>query len=192
MIKWLQGCFCVPKEGKVSEKVFLSRIALNITMIVICMLAMAFTAFAYFSADIASQKNRIQAAHFDVEVYVSFASGETTVSEPVNRESTDVYLVNMKADTVYKVEVIAKGNANTGFVVVSAGGYQYHTEQLVINDKDSVVFYLKPTEDMTVMMMPHWGTSSRYEAFLAETTDAYYLRDDPTGSTVKELAVSVP
>lgn len=134
MIKWLRSRFSLAEQGKKSEKVFLSRITLNITVIVICMIAMAITAFAYFSADIYSQNNRIQAAHFDVEIHVTSMVGDNAVTESVNHQSAAVYLVNMKADTVYAVEIIAKGNANTGFVVISAGGYQYHTEQLVLDD----------------------------------------------------------
>lgn len=190
MKKWLQSRFSVPVQGKVSEKVFLSRITLNITVIIICMIAMAFTAFAYFSVSVSSQNNRIQAAHFDVEIHVSSEVDGIPVSEPVNRQNTDVYVVNMKADTVYAVEIVAKGNSNTGFVVISAGGYQYHTEQMVLNDKNSIVFYLRPTEDMAVMLMPHWGTSSHYEKLSAGETDAFYLLDDPDGLSVRDLDVN--
>lgn len=190
MKKWLQSRFSVPVQGKVSEKVFLSRITLNITVIIICMIAMAFTAFAYFSVSVSSQNNRIQAAHFDVEIHVSSEVDGIPVSELVNRQNTDVYVVNMKADTVYAVEIVAKGNSNTGFVVISAGGYQYHTEQMVLNDKNSIVFYLRPTEDMAVMLMPHWGTSSHYEKLSAGETDAFYLLDDPDGLSVRDLDVN--
>lgn len=151
---------------------------------------MAFTAFAYFSVSVSSQNNRIQAAHFDVEIHVSSEVDGIPVSEPVNRQNTDVYVVNMKADTVYAVEIVAKGNSNTGFVVISAGGYQYHTEQMVLNDKNSIVFYLRPTEDMAVMLMPHWGTSSHYEKLSAGETDAFYLLDDPDGLSVRDLDVN--
>lgn len=192
MIKWLKSRFSVPEDGTVSEKVFLSRITLNITVIIICMIAMALTAFAYFSVDISSQNNKIQAAHFDVEISVCSEIGDFTVSEPIDRQNTDVYVVNLKANTVYAVEVTAIGNASTGFVVVSAGGYQYHTEQLLLDDKMSIVFYVRPTQDMTVTLMPHWGTSSHYALNSAGESDAFYFRDDPDGLEIRDIPVYVP
>ena len=93
MIRWLRSRFSLPEEGNVSEKVFLSRITLNITVIVICMIAMAVTAFAYFSVDISSQNNTIQAAHFDVEIHVSAMSEEITVMETMNPQNSEVFTV---------------------------------------------------------------------------------------------------
>ena len=155
------------------------------------MVAMVITAYAYFSVEVSSQNNMIQAAHFDVEINVSSEIDGIVVSETVTHQSADVYLVKLKADTVYAVEVRTKGTVNTGFVVVSAGGYQYHTEQL-LNEKNSIIFFLRPTVDMEVKLMPHWGTSSHYEKFLMGANDAFYLQDDPNGLSVKELAVYVP
>ena len=192
MIKWLKSRFSVPENGTVSDKVFLSRITLNITVIIICMIAMALTALAYFSVNISSQSNRIQAAHFDVEITVSSEPYGTFVLDKNTQRSADVYVVNMKADTVYTIEVTATGTASTGFIVVSAGGYQYHTEQLFLDKKPRIIFSVKPVEDMEVELSPHWGTSSHYEDFLLGENDDFYLRDDPNGLSVKELTVYIP
>ena len=192
MIKWLKSRFSVPENGTVSDKVFLSRITLNITVIIICMIAMALTALAYFSVNISSQSNRIQAAHFDVEITVSSEQDGTFVLDKNTQRSADVYVVNMKADTVYTIEVTATGTASTGFIVVSAGGYQYHTEQLFLDKKPRIIFSVKPVEDMEVELCPHWGTSSHYEDFLLGENDDFYFRDDPNGLSVKELTVYIP
>ena len=50
------------------EKELLLRMAGTIVTIVICLAAMGFSAFAYFSHSISSGINVIQAAHFDVVV----------------------------------------------------------------------------------------------------------------------------
>jgi hypothetical protein len=193
MKKWLRSYFHVPEEGNISEKVFLSRTALNISVIVLCMVAMVMTAYAYFAVDITTPGNIIQAAHFDVELKISSEINGNAVLESVAQQSENVYRVHLKADTVYAVEVTAKGTANTGFLVVYAGGHQYHTEQLLINEKTSIVFFLKPAMDMEVDLVPHWGTSSHYEKFVKGEADAFYLLDDPEGLRIKELgAVAQP
>lgn len=192
MKEWLRSRFHVSEDGKVSEKVFLSRIYLNISVIVFCMIAMAISAYAYFSANIASNSNMIQAAHFDVEIAVSSELDGTFVLDQNTLRRSNVYVVNMKADTVYTIEVSTVGTANTGFVVVSAGGYQYHTEQLFLDKKSMITFSVKPVEDMEVELHPHWGTSSHYEDFLLGENDDFYLQDDPNGLSVKELTVYIP
>ena len=50
------------------EKELLARMAGTIVVIVVCLAAMGFSAFAYFSHSISSGMNVIQAAHFDVVV----------------------------------------------------------------------------------------------------------------------------
>ena len=143
MIKWLKSRFSVPEDGTVSEKVFLSRITLNITVIIICMIAMALTAFAYFSVDISSQSNRIQAAHFDVEITVSSELDGTFVLDKNTQRSADVYVVNMKGDTVYTIEVTATGTASTGVILLREIDGDFKTpaaDNLVYQNFPAIVF----------------------------------------------------
>jgi len=60
----------VPEEGKVREKTFLARITLSVVIMVLCLGAMGFTAYAFFTCNITSGTTTIQSARYDLDVEV--------------------------------------------------------------------------------------------------------------------------
>lgn len=97
----------VPKSGtgKVREKVMLTRIGISIALIIVCMAAMSFTAYAYFSADITSSNNVIKTANWEVDVE---AESDVTFNE-------GYYLLDNSANSNERIYVftVKKGqNAN--------------------------------------------------------------------------------
>ena len=67
MKKLYNEFFYIPKYGKVKEKVMLMRTALTVVIMVVCLFAMSFTAYAYFSHNVTSGSNIIKAAYFDAQ-----------------------------------------------------------------------------------------------------------------------------
>lgn len=61
----------VPEEGKVREKTFLARITLSIVIMVLCLGAMGFTAYAFFTCNITSGTTTIQSARYVLDVEVA-------------------------------------------------------------------------------------------------------------------------
>ena len=61
----------VPEEGKVHEKTFLARITLSIVIMVLCLGAMGFTAYAFFTCNITSGTTTIQSARYDLDMEVT-------------------------------------------------------------------------------------------------------------------------
>ena len=81
VIKWIKSLFYIHKYGKVSERAFLSRMASSLLGIVICMAAIALTAYAHFSCTIISATQVISAASYDCVItidrtYTAFAGSE--------------------------------------------------------------------------------------------------------------------
>ena len=60
--------FYVPEDGKVRDKVLLTRITVSVIAILFCIVAMSITAFAYFSHGIISSSNTIQSASYDLDI----------------------------------------------------------------------------------------------------------------------------
>lgn len=182
MKKLLRELFYVPKYGKVTEKALFGRLSVYITVIVLCMAGMAFTAYAYFSASVLSGNNSIQAAHFDVEISISEAvdnPGAKTQGTPVTvkRDGANEYHAALTGGKEYLVTVRATGTANTGFVLLTVGNKQYFTQQLFRDTADILTFSLLPAEDMEVAFMPHFGTSSRYEDYQNGVVDPFYVKE---------------
>lgn len=182
MKKLLHDLFYVPKYGKVTEKALFGRLSVYITIIVLCMGGMAFTAYAYFSASVLSGNNAIQAAHFDVEISVAEVTGGSdgkaqSVPVTVFRDGANEYHAAMVAGKKYLVTVKAIGTANTGFVLITVGNSQYFTQQIFRETAPLLTFTLVPAENLDVSFMPHFGTSSRFEDYQNGVADPFYVTE---------------
>lgn len=159
--------FHIPKHEKIGEKVMLTRVATTIATIVGCLIAMSLTAYAYFSCDVSSVLNVIQAANFDAQIAIT--DENNTLVEPSAQEgkiSTFIFTV----PGTYTV-TLGKGtsSAQTGFCVLYIGEDTYHTQQIGVDigannqNRESVSFTLQVKGPETVKIESHWGTSSHYD-----------------------------
>ena len=159
--------FHIPKHEKIGEKTMLVRVATTIATIVGCLIAMSLTAYAYFSCDVSSVLNVIQAANFDAQIAITDENG--TLVEPSTQEgkiSTFIFTV----PGTYTV-TLGKGtsSAQTGFCVLYIGEDTYHTQQIGVDigannqKRESVSFTLQVKGPETVKIESHWGTSSHYD-----------------------------
>ena len=71
----------------ITEKKFLQYVAATVVGILLCLASMAFTAYAYFSADLVSGVNTLIAARFETEVEIVAINASTTQS--ADTETTD-------------------------------------------------------------------------------------------------------
>ena len=184
MRKLFKELFYVPKYGKVREKTMLAQVVATVTIIVICLAAMSFTAYAYFSHNVSSSHNIIKSANFEtnVKIQIKTNTGETI---PVITSNYKSHIANLQANTTYFLTLIPteRSTARTGFVIVTAEGCEdrYHTEQLgVVGDSytHALTFYLVPSADTKVTFLAHWGTSSFYG--YEDTGNELYIKQDET------------
>ena len=167
--------FYIPKHQKIREKTMLTRVAVSITIIVICLAAMGISAYAFFSHSIASNSNIIKTAKFEADVSINVIENDSSTLVDVKKENSISYTADLKANKTYKV-VLSKGQnstATTGFCVVSATNCKdiFHSQQIGEDASaekgytDKVEFQLKVTADTTVTFLSHWGTSSYYDDY---------------------------
>ena len=158
--------FYVPENGKVRDKVMLTRVAVTVISIVICLASMGITAYAYFSYNVASEINVIKAANLETSVQITDSNGEVVKVITSNYKS---HLASLKGGAEYHVTIkpTARSTAKTGFVIITADGCmnRYHTQQIG-QDGDantpSIAFSLILGADAEVTFLAHWGTSSYY------------------------------
>ena len=64
--------FRIPKEGdgKITDKVMLVKVAQIVVTMIVCLIAMSLSAYAYFSHNVTSGVNIIQSADFGLNVSV--------------------------------------------------------------------------------------------------------------------------
>lgn len=163
MRKLYNEFFYIPKHGKVREKVMLTRIAMTVTIVIMCLAAMSITAYAYFSYNITSGSNIIKAANFEANVSITDSN-----NDPVTvTKDGKVQTANLDAGK-YTIE-LTKGNstADTGFCVISIGDKTYYTDQIGVDVKKdltdaTVKFDLWLSSPTKLEVLSHWGTSVYY------------------------------
>ncbi len=172
--------FHIPKHEKIGEKVMLVRVATTIATIVVCLIAMSLTAYAYFSCDVTSVSNVIKAAKFDAQITVTDESGNRV--EPSAKEGK-ISTFSFTVPGTYTV-TLGKGtsSAQTGFCVIYVGEDTYHTQQIGVDilannqNRESVSFTLQVKGAETVKIESHWGTSSHYDY---TDNDFYIVESEP-------------
>ena len=183
--------FYIPKHGRVREKVMLTRVVITVMIVIMCLAAMSFTAYAYFSYNITSGSNIIKAAHFETKVSIQITdeNGEAVDINPIT-SNYQTYKVGLDAGKIYTVTITPTENstAKTGFVVITANGCDktYHTQQLGIDTNigdgktKTISFKLIVTDKTDVHFLAHWGTSSYYDAYKnkGDQEELYITQDE--------------
>lgn len=175
--------FHIPKEGKLREKVLMSHVALTAVLIIVYLLAISGSAYAFHTSATRVQ-NTIMAANFDAESEVETPSGDALVLE---KQKDGMLLAMLEEKGEYRVVLEPGGTAETGFVTMQLNGDEYITAQLGTSVeeedeyRDEISFTIGFYEDepTPVAFMSHWGTSTAYATYTLDNTDAsYYLLGD--------------
>lgn len=203
MRKLYNEFFYIPKHGKIRETVMLVRVAVAVAIVIACLAAMSFTAYAYFSYNVTSGSNVIKAANFKTEVQVKITDGNGNVLDngqitPITGDHKNFRIEGLEVGECYAVTITRTTNstAKTGFVIVSADNCRdvYHTQQLGIDEKavggetEELFFKLKITDSTVVYLKAHWGTSSSY----SDNSERYIENDDTVVFPVNEAATTTP
>ena len=171
MRKLYNEFFYIPKHGKVREKVMLTRIAMTVTIVIMCLAAMSITAYAYFSYNITSGSNIIKSASFYTDVTVQITAEDGTAVDTITTNTSDhkSHSAELSANKTYTITVKHndRSTAQTGFVIVTAEGCEtkYHTQQLGRDGNGNtytITFKLTPGANTVVTFRSHWGTSTYY------------------------------
>ena len=173
------------KQKRVRESVMLARIGVSVFLIVACLAAMSFTAYAYFTSTVSSGIIQLQSASFDADISV-VAPDSSPI--PLIPTGDGRFQASLTAHTPYTVTLTAAGTAETGFCVITSdiSNKVYCTQQLGVDRTaqnrltSTITFTLTVDVSSTVTFFPHWGTSTYYEKYsTAEHGDCYILHQDP-------------
>ena len=173
MRKLYREYFYIPKGGKIREKVMLARVATTVVIVLLCLAAMGFTAYAYFSASLTSGSNKITAATFDIEVTVD--------DNVLSARKGNAYEAILEAGVhIVTLQQTVESTAQSGFVVITADGHRekYYSTQL---KKDGpITFTFTVDTKTTVYFLPSLGTSASYanrENGDGAETDPYFIEN---------------
>ena len=188
--------FRIPKEGdgKITDKVMLVKVAQIVVTMIVCLIAMSLSAYAYFSHNVTSGVNIIQSADFGLNVKI------TDQSDPANEILAGEGGIYQLGNGTYTVTLEKKGTASTGFGVIevkvgeTTTEHKYHTQQLN-NANSTMTFTLTlsgftDSEPANVKITPHWGTSSYY-SYENKDENPYYIQAGETATVAPTGSASL-
>lgn len=153
----------IPKCGKVPEKVMLVRIGIAIAFILMCLVAMSVSAYAFFTSTFTSAPSIIQSAVYQLEVV------------PNGFEEQDgVYtLTNSATDAVktfdFTIKPTMQSNASVGYakIIINDGEKELEifTAPIWTNTENGPVFRnfgvdVYPNSTVTMQVISQWGSCS--------------------------------
>lgn len=195
MRKLYNEFFYIPKHGKIREKVMLNRIVSTITIIVMCLVAMSITAYAYFFYNVTSGFNTIKAASFYTDVTVQITAQDGTAVDTITTNTSDhkSHSTTLEANKTYFITLKhnVRSTAQTGFVIIIAENCEtrYHTQQLGKDGNgniETITFTLTPGKNTVVTFCSHWGTSCFYPEFMeiGENNERYITQGEEIKLTI--------
>ncbi len=163
--KLYKDIFCIPKQEKLTDKVFRHKITASILTIIVCTVVMAASTFALFYMEVSTDNSTIASAYYSVTV---------------DKAKNGVYICDLAFDDKHTFVIKADGTATTGYCKIQVGEQYYYTEQ--IPNGSSLTLTIKAKKDTVIIFTPQWGTSSYHvngstcgkEIFHSSTLHAEY------------------
>lgn len=175
--KWLRNIFYIPKHSKPTDENIIRLLIPSFVGIVICMVCLAASTWAWFSATVQTVPQTITAANYDIEVSVVDAG-----KNPVNLTS------QLKANETYTVTLKATGTAPSGgycIITDASGNVVYTSETLLPNA--TVVFPFEPSTTDVYTFTAVWGSYNGTANISENDTQDDGLAQEPSGGSVESL-----
>lgn len=185
----------VPSNKKMAHKVFFTNIGISVVAICICLAAMSFTAYAYFTSSITSGNNTIVAGNYDTTV--------STTNVMAARDGSYRLTNTTSADITYEFTITGEGTTSVGYCKVlvqyneTDAGVVYYTNPIATpNQTDSTI----PNQRVLKIVVPagvnakvtitsEWGSYSGEANLISE--DKLVLKATST-TTVEEKPTTTP
>lgn len=155
--QWLKSIFYTPKHTKPTDDNILRLLMPSIVGSLLCMVCLAGTTWAWFSASVHIQPQTITAANYEIAAVVTDESGTMVASGQA-----------LQAGQSYRVTLTATGTADEfgGYCIVEGGGSPSYTAQLLPDE--TLQFTLIPDTTAVYTFTAVWG---RYSGEADITTD---------------------
>ena len=164
MKRWLKRIFYIPKHSKPTDENILRLLLPSAVGIALCMVCLAGSTWAWFTASVQTQPQTIAAANFDISAALTTEDGTPIApGKP------------LQAGQAYTVTLTASGTAAEfgGYCMVEGDDKSRYTEQL-LPDK-TLTFTLIPEKDGIYTFTGVWGEYSGE----ADITDGCTIGEKP-------------
>ena len=203
MKQWLKHILYIPKHQKPTDENILRLLMPSVVGIIICMVCLAGSSWAWFSASVQTRPQNIQAAEYELSVAVNGKSMHGSIE--------------LEEGKSYTITLTASGTAEKfgGYCKLEGAGKTFYTEQVLPGH--TLTFTFSPDEAGTYTFTPVWGeytgdgdiigqqqtdtdgdtssppanaqNSAEYAEYVVQSGDNLWEIAQAHGTTVDELAV---
>ena len=174
MLRLCKSFHYKPKYANDADSIMLKHLASTVTVVLICLAAISFSAYAYFSHSVTSSTNTIKASSFSSSVAIKKSNGDTITEGKIQSYLFEPgkYIVTINADD---------STTGTGYCVIQVAGTKYYTQQLGKDmnapgqKRTQINFMLDVEADTTIEIESRWGTSSFYST--EGTNNEFYIKN---------------
>lgn len=191
----------ISNQNKVSDKLLRTRMLTSFLCIMVCMLAMISSAYAWFQMEVTSGGNELNGANYSLIVTASNA--ETCSAFEDVEDGRYVYECGLVNEDKHYFTFEAIGTASTGYckIIISEinDGEEscetYYTKQIA--QGNSLEVCIQAAQGCTIEFVPTWGTCETQTTFSLRTQDMFAIRHSTTpyvkykvveGVTLEDLA----
>lgn len=147
----------INKNDKLTDKAFSRLVLTSIMGILVCMICLCSTTFAWFTDSAPSEGNEIKMSD-ECGLTVTVMQDGTPLD---NIESG----VELDSGVEYTVTLYLPSDTSSGYCLISAGGNTYYTDYILRNSQpQTVTFKLKVETTQTVVFTPRWGIYNTYDS----------------------------
>ena len=149
MKPWIKFALYIPRHSKSTDENILRLLVPSLLGILLCMICLAGTTWAWFTASVQTQPQTIEAANYDIAVSITNESGDfVSHGQPLETGKS------------YKVTLTASGTADKfgGYCIVGCGDVMLYTAQLLPGH--TLSFTLTPPETAAYTFTAVWGSHS--------------------------------
>lgn len=143
---------------KLSDKAF-ARLALTSVLgILVCIVCLCSTTYAWFTGSVQGHNNKIQAADACLLSVSVYKDGAEEALATVNTENP----ITLECEGTYTVTLMLPKESASGYLVLTVGGQEYYSDYLQRNDESdgALTFTLNVTTVQNVTFTARWGIYS--------------------------------
>ena len=143
---------------KLSDKAFARLVLTSILGILVCIICLCSTTYAWFTGSVQVNNNTLKAADaclISVSVYKDGAEGALAT---VNTENS----ATLECEGTYTVTLTLSKESASGYLIITANGQDYYSDYLQRNDNtdQTLTFTLNVKAAKTVTFTARWGIYS--------------------------------
>ena len=143
---------------KLSDKAFARLVLTSILGILVCIICLCSTTYAWFTGSVQVNNNTLKAADaclISVSVYKDGAEGALAT---VNTENS----ATLECEGTYTVTLTLPKESASGYLIITANGQDYYSDYLQRNDNtdQTLTFTLNVKAAKTVTFTARWGIYS--------------------------------